>query len=242
MQLAGPRPAGRNIGSWLRQRIGLGEERLEQPRRDAPPCSAPEIDRFFPDRPTTRAVPRGWPPGSRVADGGRLRRIRCRRISPSCAAPAARRSRASAFPGLRRCTRLCEATAAAAPSPPPAGLEAAVEAAVLAALARAEHPRGVSGTAIARPRPFRCRSHGSPPATSLSCRVPLWGDRPAARRSPSAASDTGRETRRATPRRRSRRMHAPARPPAARTAQTTAGERDPADPEPLREDPRPWRR
>ena len=149
VQIAGAnaRKSGHRLG-W-RQRIGLGDERLEQPGRDGATVFLPDRIAFFPDRELNAALYRwlaAWFAIAPVDDdrGGRSAAAR-----PPDPAPRPRDGRdctgAISRPGRNPTRVLAAATATARPRRPLPRIEQEVEQIVLALLGAGRRPKGGCG-------------------------------------------------------------------------------------------------
>jgi nitric oxide reductase NorD protein len=171
---AGARKFGHRLG-W-RQRIGLGEERLTQPCRDAATLFMPESIALFPDHGLNRALYHwlaAWfatVPVVTIDEPDPLRRdlVLLRRAHATTAAVL------KTFPGLAKpCRALCSATAAARPRRPLPRAEQGMEHVVLALLGAIDPPHDRLWAAVAENGPLPSRGPtGYQPI--LPC--PLWGD------------------------------------------------------------------
>ncbi|RAI26116.1 protein norD, partial [Rhodoplanes elegans] len=171
---AGARKFGHRLG-W-RQRIGLGEERLEQPGRDAATLFLPERIALYPDHDLNVALYRwlaAWfavvtldtldEPDLLRRDLLLLRRARTtvQRVLKT-------------FPGLAEPYRvLCLATAAARPARPLPRTEQEMEQIVLALLGAVDPPRDSLWLAVTADGPLP--PHG-PVGYQPLMPCPLWGD------------------------------------------------------------------
>ncbi|GGH12879.1 protein norD [Alsobacter metallidurans] len=176
VQLAGTaaRKSPHRLG-W-RQRIGVGEERLEQPGRDPATLFLPERIALFPDATLNRALYlwlAAWfsiVPVETIADVDPLRRDlailrRARRTTLATL---------SAFPGLvRDHAQLCQAVAAARPVRPMPPLEREVEGIILAALGAREPPPGALWDTVVHDAPLPA---AAPAGYQPFLPCPLWGD------------------------------------------------------------------
>ncbi len=171
---AGARKAGHRLG-W-RQRIGLGDERLENPGRDAATVFLPERIAIFGDRELNATLYRwlaAWfatVPVAAIGDTDPLRRdlLTLRRARETVAAVLAR------FPGLEKpYAKLAAAMASARPRRSLPRTEQEMEHTVRALLGACEPPDGALWWAVTGAGPLPERSMpGYRPI--LSC--PLWGD------------------------------------------------------------------
>lgn len=171
---AGSRKSGHRLG-W-RQRIGLGDESLAHPGRDAATIFLPERIALFADRELNAALYRwlaAWfamVPPSAIEEVDPLRRdlLVLRRALATSAAVIAR------FPGLAGpYARLAAAAAAARPQRPLPRIEREVEQIVLALLGAVPLPHGDLWSSMIGEKTLPKRA----PAgyrTVLPC--PLWGD------------------------------------------------------------------
>ncbi len=171
---ANARKSGHRLG-W-RQRIGLGDESLDHPARDAATVFLPDRIGIFPDRDLNVSLYRwlaAWfatVPATAIAEPDPLRRdlLTLRRARETAAAVLAR------FPGLAGpYARLTAAMADARPQRPLPGIEREVEGIVLALLNAATPPGGPLWAAITGEiaLPERAPAGYRP---MLPC--PLWGD------------------------------------------------------------------
>lgn len=168
------RKSGHRLG-W-RQRIGLGDESLVHPGRDAATIFLPKRIALFPDRDLNAALYRwlaAWfalAPLSAIDEADPLRRdlLGLRRARVTAAAVVAR------FPGLAGpYARLSAATASARPHRPLPRIEREVDQIVLALLGSAPPPQGDLWPSMigGLPLPQRAPAGYRP---VLPC--PLWGD------------------------------------------------------------------
>ncbi|RAI39330.1 nitric oxide reductase activation protein NorD [Rhodoplanes roseus] len=186
---AGSRKHVHRLG-W-RQRIGLGEERLDHPARDAATLFLPARIALYPDHDLNVALYRwlaAWfatVPLATIEEPDLLRRdlLVLRRAEDTVAAVL------DAFPGLAESYgRLCAATAIARPVRPLPPVEREIERIVTALLGAATPPDGPLWDAVAHGAPLPGRAPvGYQPL--LPC--PLWGD--AFFRAPGAARDDADE-------------------------------------------------
>ncbi|MCA1393024.1 VWA domain-containing protein [Bradyrhizobium sp. IC3123] len=171
---AGARKSGHRLG-W-RQRIGLGDERLEQPGRDATSIFLPESIAIFPDNALNAALYRwlaAWfaaAPIETITESDPLRRdlLVLRRASETAVFVLTQ------FPGLvDDYAQLAAATAEARPRRPLPRIEQEVEQIVLALLGTGKAPVGKLWPAMMGTEPLPVKA--SPGYRSmLPC--PLWGD------------------------------------------------------------------
>src|SRR5262245_11863824 len=170
---AGARKSGHRLG-W-RQRIGLGNEALAHPGRDAATVFLPERIALFPDRDLNAALYRwlaAWfatAPLTAIDETDPLRRdlLLLRRARATTAAAVAR------FPGLAGTyARLAAATAAARPQRPLPRIEREVDRIVLALLGAAPQC-GDLWSAMTGEKALPERAPAGYHAV-LPC--PLWGD------------------------------------------------------------------
>ncbi|MHC4048449.1 nitric oxide reductase activation protein NorD [Bradyrhizobium sp. 25ACV] len=171
---AGARKSGHRLG-W-RQRIGLGDERLEQPGRDAATIFLPDRISIFPDRALNAALYRwlaAWfaaAPIETITEADPLRRdlLVLRRASETAVWVLAQ------FPGLvADYAQLAAATAEARPRRPLPRIEQEVEQIVLALLGAGKAPAGrlwpaMMGTGLLPDK--------APPGYHSILPCPLWGD------------------------------------------------------------------
>jgi nitric oxide reductase NorD protein len=170
----GARKSEHRLG-W-RQRIGLGEESLVHPGRDAATLFLPDGIALYPDRALNASLYRwiaAWfatVPVDAMDEADPLRRdlLVLRRARATVAAVLAR------FPGLAHTyTQLAAATAAARPQRPLPRIEREVDQIVLALLGAASPPQGDFWSAMIGEKPLPVRAPaGYRPV--LPC--PLWGD------------------------------------------------------------------
>ncbi|MTW16014.1 VWA domain-containing protein [Rhodoplanes serenus] len=172
---AGARRSGHRLG-W-RQRIGLGEERLEQPGRDTATLFLPERIALYPDATLNRALYRwlaAWfatVPVVTLVETDPLRRdLRLLRRARETVAVTLGR-----FPGLAApYQHLCVATAAARPVRSLPAIEREMERIVLALLGIGDPPTGLLWSAVAGRGPIDGVSAPVGYLPLLPC--PLWGD------------------------------------------------------------------
>lgn len=159
-----------------RQRIGIGEERLEHPARDASTLFLPGRIALFPDKALNRALYH-WlaaylavMPVETIDETDPLRRdiLRLRRARITVTKTLA------TFPGLRRpYADLCRAMTAARPRRPLPGLERDIESVVLTLLGSECPPNGPLWQAVTS-------GAGLPPLRAAGYQpmlpVPLWAD------------------------------------------------------------------
>ncbi|NVO15054.1 MAG: VWA domain-containing protein [Rhodoplanes sp.] len=171
---AGARKFGHRLG-W-RQRIGLGEERLDHPGRDTATLFLPDRIALFADPDLNRAHYRwlaAWfavVPLDTIEEPDLLRRdiLLLRRVRSTVGAVL------RDFPGLAEPYHaLCTAMAAARPLRPLPSAERTMEDVVLALLAAAEPPRGRLWDSVVDDGPLP--AHG-PVAYQPVLPCPLWGD------------------------------------------------------------------
>ncbi|WP_027578881.1 VWA domain-containing protein [Bradyrhizobium sp. Ai1a-2] len=171
---AGARKSGHRL-AW-RQRIGLGDESLSHPGRDAATIFLPERIALFPDRALNAALYRwlaAWfatVPLEAIDETDPLRRdlLILRRARATAAMVAAR------FPGLVDShTRLAAAVASARPQRPLPRVEREVEQIVLALLGAAAPPQGKLWFSLIGENALPERA---PPGYRPVLPCPLWGD------------------------------------------------------------------
>ncbi|MFH0296219.1 VWA domain-containing protein [Bradyrhizobium sp. 31Argb] len=171
---AGARKSGHRL-AW-RQRIGLGDESLAHPGRDAATVFLPERIALFPDRGLNAALYRwlaAWfaiVPLEAIDETDPLRRdlLILRRARATAAMVAAR------FPGLAGSyTRLAAAVASGRPQRPLPRVEREVEQIVLALLGAAAPPQGKLWLSLTGDKALRERA---PPGYRPVLPCPLWGD------------------------------------------------------------------
>lgn len=171
---AGARRAGHRLG-W-RQRIGLGDERLEQPGRDAATIFLPDRIALFPDRALNAALYRwlaAWfavAPIETIMETDPLRRdlLVLRRASATAVFVLTQ------FPGLAAdYARLAAATAEARPRRPLPRTEQDIELVVLALLGASKAPAGKLWPAMMGMEPLPDKA---PPGYRSILPCPLWGD------------------------------------------------------------------
>ncbi|PSC02654.1 protein norD [Alsobacter soli] len=171
---AGARKFQHRLG-WI-QRMGLGEERLEQPGRDSASLFLPEQVALFPDRQLNIALYRwlaAWfavVPVESISDPDPLRRdlLTLRR------ALATTQAALQAFPGLRPdYAALGTAVAVARPARPMPASEKQVEAIVMALLGAGAPPEGPLWDAVAAGGPLPAKA---PTGYQPFLPCPLWGD------------------------------------------------------------------
>ncbi|MBH5385521.1 nitric oxide reductase activation protein NorD [Bradyrhizobium diversitatis] len=171
---AGARRAGHRLG-W-RQRIGLGDERLEQPGRDAATIFLPDRIAIFPDRDLNAALYRwlaAWfaaAPIEAVAEADPLRRdLLVLRWASETAVWVL-----TQFPGLvADYAQLAAATAEARPRRLLPRIEQEIEQIVLALLGTGRAPAGRLWPAMMGTGPLPERA---PPGYRSILPCPLWGD------------------------------------------------------------------
>lgn len=171
---AGARRAGHRLG-W-RQRIGLGDERLEQPGRDAATIFLPDRIAIFPDRALNATLYRwlaAWfaaAPIEAIAEADPLRRdlSMLRRASETAVWVLTQ------FPGLvADYAQLAAATAKARPRRPLPRVEQEIEQIVLALLGAGRGPSGRLWPAMMGTGPLPDKA---PPGYRSILPCPLWGD------------------------------------------------------------------
>ncbi|WP_426609949.1 nitric oxide reductase activation protein NorD [Bradyrhizobium sp. McL0616] len=171
---AGARRSGHRLG-W-RQRIGLGDERLDQPGRDAATIFLPDRIAIFADRALNAALYRwlaawfAFAPADAVAETDPLRRdlLMLRRVSEIAVLVLAE------CPGLAEdYARLAAATAMARPRRPLPRIEQDMEQIVLALLGADAPPAGKLWPAMMGTGPLPDRA---PPGYHALLPCPLWGD------------------------------------------------------------------
>ncbi|MGE5156564.1 MAG: nitric oxide reductase activation protein NorD [Gemmatimonas sp.] len=176
VQIAGSsaRKSGHRLG-W-RQRIGLGDERLDHPGRDAATVFLPERIAIFPEAGLNAALYRwlaAWfatAPVATVTESDPLRRdlLMLRRARNTVAEVLAR------FPGLAGpYARLAIAMATARPHRPLPRTEAEVEGIVLALLGTGAPPEGLLWPAMIGGRALPAKG---PAGYRPMLPCPLWGD------------------------------------------------------------------
>lgn len=168
------RRSGHRLG-W-RQRIGLGDERLEQPGRDAATVFLPDSIAIFPDRALNAALYRwlaAWfasAPVEAITETDPLRRdlLMLRRASETAVWVLVQ------FPGLARdYAQLAAATAEARPRRPLPRVEREIEQIVLALLGAGQAPKGQLWPAMMGTGPLPAKA---PPGYRSILPCPLWGD------------------------------------------------------------------
>jgi nitric oxide reductase NorD protein len=171
---AGARKSGHRLG-W-RQRIGLGDERLEQPGRDAATIFLPDRIAIFADHELNASLYRwlaAWfavAPIEAIAEADPLRRdlLVLRRASETAVWVLTQ------FSGLAAdYAQLASATAAARPQRPLPRIEEEVEQIVLALLGVGKAPSGRLWTAMMGTGPLPAKA---PPGYRSILPCPLWGD------------------------------------------------------------------
>jgi nitric oxide reductase NorD protein len=171
---AGARRAGHRLG-W-RQRIGLGDERLEQPGRDAATIFLPDRIAIFADRALNAALYRwlaAWfaaAPVEVIGQADPLRRdlLTLRRARETAAAVLAQ------FPGLAAdYSALAAATSMARPRRPLPRTEQEIENIILALLGAGAPPAGELWQAMSGASPLPA---AAPPGYRSILPCPLWGD------------------------------------------------------------------
>jgi nitric oxide reductase NorD protein len=171
---AGARRFGHRLG-WV-QRMGLGEEWLEQPGRDGASLFLPQTIALFPDRALNAALYRwlaAWfavVPVEDLREADPLRRdlLALRRARETSMAVLA------AFPGLAADhAALAAALAEARPRRPMPALERQVEGVVMAALGAAAPPAGGFWEVVTEGAPLPAKA---PAGYQPFLPCPLWGD------------------------------------------------------------------
>ncbi|MDA9468994.1 nitric oxide reductase activation protein NorD [Bradyrhizobium sp. CCBAU 53415] len=171
---AGARKSGHRLG-W-RQRIGLGDERLEQPGRDAATIFLPDRIAIFPDRALNASLYRwlaAWfaaAPIETIAEADPLRRdlLVLRRASETAVFVL------TLFPGLvADYARLAAATAEARPRRSLPRIEQELEQIVVALLGAGKAPAGRLWPAMVGTCPLPAKA---PPGYHSILPCPLWGD------------------------------------------------------------------
>ncbi|RXG84106.1 nitric oxide reductase activation protein NorD [Bradyrhizobium zhanjiangense] len=171
---AGARKSAHRLG-W-RQRIGLGDERLEQPGRDAATIFLPGRIAIFSDRALNASLYRwlaAWfaaAPVEAIAEADPLRRdlLMLRRASETAVWVLAQ------FPGLvADYAQLAAATAEVRPQRPRPRVEREVEQIVLALLGTGKAPAGQLWPAMMGTGPL---PNKAPPGYRSILPCPLWGD------------------------------------------------------------------
>ncbi|MCP3374510.1 nitric oxide reductase activation protein NorD [Bradyrhizobium cajani] len=171
---AGARRSAHRLG-W-RQRIGLGDERLEQPGRDAATIFLPDSIAIFPDRALNASLYRwlaAWfaaAPVAAITETDPLRRdlLVLRRASETAVWVLVQ------FPGLvTDYAKLAAATATARPRRPLPRIEQEVEQIVLALLGVEKAPAGKLWRAMMGTEPLPAKA---PPGYRSILPCPLWGD------------------------------------------------------------------
>lgn len=171
---ASARRTGHRLG-W-RQRIGLGDERLEQPGRDAATIFLPDRIAIFPDRALNATLYRwlaAWfaaAPIEAIAEADPLRRdlSMLRRASETAVWVLTQ------FPGLvADYAQLAAATAKARPRRPLPRVEQEIEQIVLALLGAGRGPSGRLWPAMMGTGPLPDKA---PPGYRSILPCPLWGD------------------------------------------------------------------
>ena len=184
---ASARRAGHRLG-W-RQRIGLGDERLEQPGRDAATIFLPDSIAIFPDRELNAALYRwlaawfAFAPTEAIVEADPLRRdlLMLRRTSEIAVLVL------TECPGLTEdYARLATATAMARPHRPLPRIEQDMEQIVLALLGANTPPAGNLWLAMMGTRPLPDQA---PPGYHSVLPCPLWGDCWTRELSPAHAGD-----------------------------------------------------
>lgn len=175
VQLAAVAPRASSHRLRLRQKIGLAEERLDQPGRDRAALFLPPAIDLFPDRALNRSLYlwlAAWfahVPVATIAEPDPLRRdlaTLARARDTAAAVLAVCPGLAEPYAALRRATR------AARPTRPLPAPEAAVERLVAALLADAVP----AGAAWVRLLAEATRPGGAPAGYQTFLPVPLWGD------------------------------------------------------------------
>lgn len=171
---ASARQTGHRLG-W-RQRIGLGDERVDQPGRDAATIFLPDSIAIFPDRELNAALYRwlaawfAFAPAEAIEESDPLRRdlSMLRRASEIAVLVLAQ------CPGLADdYARLSAATAMARPHRPLSRIEQDVEQIVLALLGADTPPAGQLWPAMMGAGPLPDKA---PPGYRSILPCPLWGD------------------------------------------------------------------
>ncbi|MEK9281996.1 MULTISPECIES: VWA domain-containing protein [unclassified Bradyrhizobium] len=171
---AGARRAGHRLG-W-RQRIGLGDERLDQPGRDAATVFLPDRIAIFADRALNAALYRwlaawfAFAPAEAIEEVDPLRRdlLMLRRASEIAVLVLAE------CPGLTEdYAQLTAATAMARPRRPLPRIEQEMEQIVLALLGAEARPAGKLWPAMMGTGPLPDQA---PPGYHAILPCPLWGD------------------------------------------------------------------
>ncbi|MCK1302626.1 MULTISPECIES: VWA domain-containing protein [unclassified Bradyrhizobium] len=184
---AGARRAGHRLG-W-RQRIGLGDERLEQPGRDAATVFLPDRIAIFADRGLNACLYRwlaAWfavAPMETITEYDPLRRdlLVLRRASETAVFVLTQ------FPGLAAdYAQLAAAMAEARPRRPLPRIEQEIEQVALALLGAGKAPSGRLWPAMMGTGPL---PEKSPPGYRSVLPCPLWGDCWTRELSPSHAGD-----------------------------------------------------
>jgi nitric oxide reductase NorD protein len=181
--------SGHRLG-W-RQRIGLGEERLQQPGRDAATLFLPERVALFADARLNRALYRwlaAWFALVPVASIGETDPLR-RDVLALRRAHLTTRAVLDAFPGLRELRReLCAAVTAARPRRSLPKVESEIESVIRGLLGAEEAPSGVLWRAVTAAGEVPANA---PPGYQPFLPCPLWGD--AWLRDDAAPRDTAEE-------------------------------------------------
>lgn len=176
VQIAGSktRKSGHRLG-W-RQRVGLGDETLDQPGRDGATVFLPESIAVFADREFNAQLYRwlaAWfavQPVASIEETDPLRRdlLALRRICETSSMAVVQ------FPGLAEIyRRLAAAMAVARPQRPLPRAEREVEAIVMALLSVGEPPRGEFWAAVVGDGELPAKA---PPGYRPMLPCPLWGD------------------------------------------------------------------
>ncbi|MBR1168322.1 nitric oxide reductase activation protein NorD [Bradyrhizobium liaoningense] len=168
------RKSGHRLGWW--QRIGLGDERLEQPGRDAATIFLPDSIGIFADRELNACLYRwlaAWfavAPVEAIAETDPLRRdlLVLRRAAETAVFVLTQ------FPGLvADYAQLAAATAAARPRRPLPRIEQEIEQIILALLGAEPAPAGKLWSAMMGNGPLPGKS---PPGYRPILPCPVWGD------------------------------------------------------------------
>ncbi|WP_234685842.1 nitric oxide reductase activation protein NorD [Bradyrhizobium monzae] len=171
---AGARRSGHRLG-W-RQRIGLGDERIEQPGRDAATIFLPDSIAIFADHALNAALYRwlaawfAFAPTEAIAEADPLRRdlLNLRRVSEIAVLVL------TECPGLAEdYARLAAAMATARPRRPLPRIEQDMEQIVLALLGADAPPAGKLWPAMMGTGPLPDKA---PPGYQAILPCPLWGD------------------------------------------------------------------
>jgi len=184
---AGARRSGHRLG-W-RQRIGLGDERLEQPGRDAATIFLPDRIALFPDRALNASLYRwlaAWfavAPVEAITETDPLRRdlLVLRRAAETAVFVLTQ------FPGLvSDYAQLAAATAEARPRRPLPRIEQEIEQIALALLGAGKAPAGTLWPAMMGTGPLPDKA---PPGYRPILPCPLWGECWSRELSPAHASE-----------------------------------------------------